>query len=113
MSTRGERARLRVLRQLSAALAAAGLAAAAVPVVASAADLPATTSTFSSVLASAKGGDRILLASGDYGRFSGVSKSSVITIAAQSGATASIYPYMTNATNITFDGLTIAGVYIN
>src|SRR5262245_22852736 len=91
-------------RSAIAAAAVAGLLF--VPATASAVDRTATTSTFASVVAASQGGDRILLASGDYGTFSGVSKSSMLTIAAQPGAVASMYPSMTNASNLTFDGLT-------
>ena len=94
-------------------LAVCCFAAAAAPPRAHAADLQATPSTFASVFAGAKGGDRILLATGDYGRFSGGSKSSMLTLAAQPGAIASIAPSMTSATNLTFDGLTIRGAYLN
>ena len=76
-------------------------------------DRTATTSTFASVFAAAQAGDRILLASGNYGTWSGGSKSGMVTITEQSGATATIYPSMTNATNLTFDGLTITGAYLN
>src|SRR4051812_6208708 len=87
MSMRGGRALCaRELVQLFAALAACGFAAVATPARAHAADLQATPATFASVLASSKGGDRILLASGDYGTFSRVSKSSMVTITAQPGA---------------------------
>ena len=83
------------------------------PAGARATDRTATPSTFASVFASAQGGDRILLASGDYGTWSGGSKSGMVTITEQPGATASINPSMTNATNLTFDGLTIKGAYLS
>src|SRR4051794_29777534 len=83
------------------------------PAVARAADRTATPLTFASVFALAQGGDRILLASGDYGAWSGGSKSSMVTITEQPGATATISPMMTNATNLTFDGLTIKSAYLS
>lgn len=57
----------------------------------SACDLNATTSNFSSQLAAAQPGQTLCLASGNYGSFSGVSKSSPgVTITAASGATPSM-----------------------
>jgi hypothetical protein len=74
---------------------------------ASAADLTATPSTLSSVFASAQAGDTILLASGDYGRFTGGMKSGMVTLKPQPGATPRIKLYFRPAQNITIDGLTI------
>src|SRR5882672_6329160 len=69
------------------------------PGVALAADVNATPSSLSSVYASAQGGDVIHLAAGSYGSFSGGSKSSVVTLVAQSGAVASIAPSLDASVN--------------
>src|SRR4051794_12381169 len=79
------------------------------PAGARAADLTATPSTLGSVFALAKGGDRILLASGDYGTFRGGSKPSIVTLAPQAGATPVIKLSLAPADHMTFDGLTIKG----
>ena len=79
-----------------------------------AADLNATPSTLSSVFASAQGGDVIHLAAGNYGTFEGGSKSSVVTLVAQAGATATIeVNFGSGVNNLRLDGLTIAGAYTN
>jgi hypothetical protein len=96
------------------AFLALAFAAIAAPGVASAADLNATPSNLSSVYSSAQGGDVIHLASGNYGSFGGGSKSSVVTLTPQSGATATIAPNLgTGVNNLRFDGLTIDGAYTN
>src|SRR5512133_3423752 len=72
-----------------------------------AADLNATPSTLSSVFASAQGGDVIHLAAGSYGSFAGGSKSSVVTLTPQSGATATLSPNLgSGVNNLKLDGLT-------
>jgi hypothetical protein len=92
----------------------ASLAAIALPGASSAADLNATPSNLSSVYASAQGGDVIHLAAGNYGSFGGGSKSSVVTLVPQSGATATISPNLgSGVNNLRFDGLTIDGTYTN
>jgi hypothetical protein len=79
-----------------------------------AADLNATPSTLSSVFASAQGGDVIHLAPGNYGTFNGGSKSSVVTLVAEAGATATIeVNFGSGVNNLRLDGLTIAGAYTN
>jgi hypothetical protein len=83
------------------------------PMAAQAADLNATPSNLASVFDGAAGGDTIHLASGDYGQFNGGTKSSMVTLTPQSGATASIYPWLSPGQNIRFDGLRIAGAYVN
>jgi hypothetical protein len=94
------------LAVLAASIVAAGPARAA--------DLQATPSTLASVYASAQGGDVIHLAAGNYGSFSGGSKSSVVTLTPQPGATATISPNLgAGVSNLRFDGLTIAGAYTN
>jgi hypothetical protein len=90
------------------------IAAFAVPGAASAADLNATPSNLSSVYASAQGGDVIHLAAGSYGSFAGGSKSSVVTLTPQSGATATMSPNLgSGVNNLKLDGLTIDGLYTN
>jgi hypothetical protein len=90
------------------------IAAFAVPGAASAADLNATPSNLSSVYASAQGGDVILLAAGSYGSFAGGSKSSVVTLTPQSGATATMSPNLgSGVNNLKLDGLTLDGLYTN
>ncbi len=54
------------------------------------ADRTATPATFASVWSQAQGGDRILLAEGSYGDFSGGSKPSTVTIMPQPGAAVSM-----------------------
>ena len=81
---------------------------------ASAADLNASPSNLSSVYSSAQGGDVIHLASGSYGGFGGGSKSSVVTLVAASGASATISPNLgSGVNNLRFDGLVIDGLYSN
>ena len=59
---------------------------------AAACDLNATTANFSSQLAAAQPGQTLCLASGNYGSFSGVTKSSPgVTIAAANGATPTMF----------------------
>ena len=53
-------------------------------------DRAATTSTFASVWSASQGGDRILLASGSYGTFTGGTKTGTVTITPQPGATATM-----------------------
>src|SRR5690348_16038956 len=74
---------------------------------ASAATLPATPSNFKSVFASASGGDTIQLASGEYGTFTGGSKSSTVTITPAGGATATMSLSFNPSDHIRLDGLTI------
>src|SRR5689334_17781437 len=103
----------RSLARVLAALAVLGAAVAAAGP-ASADDLDATPATLGSVYASAQGGDVIHLAAGNYGTFSGASKSAVVTLVAQAGATATISPSLgAGVSNLRFDGLTIAGAYTN
>jgi len=86
---------------LAVSLAASGASAAR------AADLQATPSNFGSVFSSARGGDTIHLASGNYGTFSGGSKSSTVTITPASGASASMALTFSGANHIRLDGVTI------
>jgi len=77
-------------------------------------DLNATTANFSSQLAAAAPGQSVCLASGNYGNFAGVQKSSPgITITPQPGAAVTIRLQFRQTTPVaawlTFDGVTIAG----
>jgi hypothetical protein len=78
-----------------------------------AADLTATPSTFASVFSSAKAGDRILLASGDYGDWAGGSKSGTVTIMPEAGASPVMGINFNNAANIRVDGLTLTWMSID
>jgi hypothetical protein len=86
--------------------------------VAGAANLPATTSTFSSVFSGAAGGDVILLAPGNYGSFSGGTKSAMVTIqpnTAAGGTQANVIFGSANLTasqNITMQNMTIGGATV-
>ncbi len=84
----------------------------AYPKGAHAADLPATPETLTSVFAAASGDDTIRLASGDYGTFRGGRKQAAVTLAPAPGATATVEPVLNGASNIAFDGLTIAGAEV-
>ena len=79
---------------------------------AQAAERPATPSTFASVFAAAQPGDSVVLASGNYGRFEGSSKSGLVTVKAAPGATASMTVF-TSAQNVRLDGLVIQGGFID
>ena len=80
---------------------------------ASASNLNASTSNLSSVFGSAQPGDTITLAAGDYGTFNGGTKSGAVTLKAAAGATATVHPVLNGAANITFDGVTLAGMEIS
>jgi hypothetical protein len=60
------------------------------------------------VFAKANGGDRILLAAGDYGSFAAGVKDSTVTLTPQPGATATIALMFNPAANVRIDGLTIS-----
>ncbi len=77
-----------------------------------AADVTATPSTLASVFAAAQSGDRISLAAGNYGKFTGGAKSGVVTIRPQAGASVTMEGYFNPASNITFDGLTMSGLHV-
>ena len=82
------------------------------PATASAADLHATPATFSSVFAGAQGGDRVLLASGNYGNWGGGAKPAPgVTIAPETGAapTFSGGTFGSSVRNITIQGITYTG----
>ena len=79
---------------------------------ADAAEHPATPATLPSVFSSARGGDTILLASGDYGTFHGGMKSSPVTLTPQSGASVSMDIDFNPASNIIIDGVRISDAFI-
>jgi hypothetical protein len=64
------------------------------------------------VLATAEGGETILLEPGDYGRFVGAAKPSTVTIRAQRGTKARMSLAFTRAANLRLEGLTIDGATI-
>jgi hypothetical protein len=70
-------------------------------------DRTATPATFASVWSQAQGGDRILLAAGSYGEFTGGSKPSTVTIMPQPGAAVSMSLAFYGASNIRVEGMTI------
>lgn len=82
---------------------------------AGAANLGATPSTFSSVFNGAAGGSVVLLAPGNYGSFSGGTKSSMVTIQPDSsagGTQANVVfssANLSSAQNITMQNMTIGG----
>lgn len=111
------------LRRRAKVLAAGGVAASAAVVAivaggggAGCVGTNVTTATFASAFSSAVVGDTLCLASGDYGTFAGALKSGTatqrVTIKEQDGATASITPQFTAASNITIDGLSMGNTNI-
>ena len=78
---------------------------------AGAATLHATPSTFASTYSGAAGGDTILLASGSYGSWNGGAKSSMVTIAPESGASVSFGggTFGSSIRNLTIKGVTYTG----
>lgn len=73
----------------------------------------ATTSTFASAFANAAGGSTICLASGNYGTFTGGSKSSQVTIKPASGASVSIQVnFGSNVNNVRLDGIQDLGGWV-
>jgi hypothetical protein len=85
--------------------------AALVPVAAQAADSHATPSSFASMFSAAQGGDTVFLASGSYGSFNGGSKASMVTVAAEAGATPTMSGgnFNSSVRNITIRGVTFTG----
>lgn len=91
------------------------LSAAAVLIAAPAAGaavLPATPESFAGVFASARGGDTVELAAGDYGRFAGAAKPGLVTIRPAAGAAATMRVAFDGAANLRLEGLTIADASI-
>jgi hypothetical protein len=101
------RVRSRARRHAGRSLVAVAALQLAAPAASRAADVTATPSTFSSVFAAAKAGDRVLLASGDYGTFSGGTKSGTVTVTPQAGASVSMALSFNGASGIRVDGLSI------
>ena len=99
--------RLRPFAAVVSAVAACALVAAPS---AGAADLNATPSNLGSVFSSAKAGDVIHLAAGDYGTFTGGSKSGAVTL---TGAGAKMYANLGASQNLVLDGLTLGGLTTN
>jgi hypothetical protein len=95
------------LRALLPVIGALGLVS---PMSACAADLSATPSSLAGVFAAAQAGDTILLASGDYGTFTGAMKPGDVKLAEQPGANATMALNFNPATNITIDGLTLTAI---
>ncbi|WP_027005875.1 right-handed parallel beta-helix repeat-containing protein [Conexibacter woesei] len=102
--------RYAVRARAAAAAATALLATALAAGPAGAADVNATPSNFSSVFSAARAGDVIHLAAGDYGTFTGGSKSGPVTI---TGAGADMYANLGASQNLILDGLTIEGLATN
>jgi hypothetical protein len=90
--------------RLAAVGACAGLVA-ALPATALASELQANPATLGSVFAGAAPGDTILLASGDYGTFSGGMKPGVVTLRAAPAASVTIELSFKQAANITVEGI--------
>jgi hypothetical protein len=104
------------MRTVALALVALGVVAcggASHPNRAAAATTNATTANLQSVFNSAQPGDVIQLASGDYGKFSGGSKSGMVTIQPQPGASVTMSPQLNGAANITLQGMTMGGLGIS
>jgi hypothetical protein len=81
-----------------------------------AANLSATTATFASVFNSVQAGDVILCAPGNYGRFSGASKSGMVTIqpdptagGTQANVVFGSLSFSSSVQNMTLSGVTVAG----
>jgi hypothetical protein len=101
----------RVSRHLSVALAALVGGMVVVPGVAGAAEFHATPSTFASLFSQAQGGDTVFLGSGSYGSWSGGAKSSMVVVAAEAGASATMSggSFGSGVRNITIRGVTFTG----
>ncbi len=69
----------------------------------------ASPCTLSTGVSGAAAGDTVLLASGSYGNFAGASKTGMVTVGEQDGASASLSVAYSSAKFITLDGLTIGG----
>jgi hypothetical protein len=106
-------ARIFSLNLRHAVLVASMLAviAALLPGAARAADSHATPSTFASLFSAAQGGDTVFMASGSYGSWSGGAKASMVTVAAEPGATPTMSGgnFGSSVRNITIRGVTFTG----
>jgi parallel beta helix pectate lyase-like protein len=74
--------------------------------------LHATPSTLERVFASARGGDTILLAPGDYGRFAAGEKRATVTMRPASSRPARMYLSFYDVADVRIEGLTIDGADI-
>src|SRR3954447_7958241 len=81
------------------------------PSAARATDFHATPSSFASMFSQAQGGDTVYLASGSYGSWGGGAKSSMVVVAADSGASPSMAGgnFGSGVRNITVRGVTFTG----
>ena len=73
----------------------------------------ATPASFAEAFSDARGGDTIVLASGDYGTFKGGRKSSTVTIRSAPGARVRMELQLHGASHLRLQGLTIAGADIS
>ena len=89
------------------AFAAVIACVAATPAAALALERPATPATFASVFAAAQTGDTVLMATGNYGIFSGALKAGEVVLRPQPGASARIELRFNPASNITLDGVIV------
>ena len=101
----------RISRHLCVALATLVAALVVLPGIAGAADFHATPSTFASMFSQAQGGDTVYLASGSYGSWNGGAKSSMVVVAADSGAspTMSGGNFGSSVRNVTIRNVTFTG----
>ena len=79
----------------------------------SAADQAVTPATFQRAFAAAQPGDRVVLAAGDYGTFSGGQKAGPVTVVAAPGAKATMSVSFNGSANIRLDGLTITSLNVD
>ena len=98
-------------RHLCVALAVLVALVMAAPGIAGAAEFHATPSTFASMFSQAQGGDTVYLASGSYGSWNGGAKSSMVVVAADSGAAPTMAGgnFGSSVRNITIRGVTFTG----
>jgi hypothetical protein len=73
----------------------------------------ATPSTFAKAISAAAGGSTVCLAAGDYGEFAGASKTSLVTIKPETGASVAMSLKLDAGTsNIRFDGISDLGGWV-
>jgi hypothetical protein len=75
--------------------------------------LAATPSTLARVYASARGGETITLAAGDYGTFTGGSRPSTVTLAARRGARVAMTVRLRGADHLAFRGMEVSGAELD
>lgn len=96
------------IRLLGTAAIAGAVLLATLPGATASTEKTATPGTLAGIFADAQGGDTILLASGDYGKFDGAMKSGEVVLRAQPGATVTFdLLRLRPAANITIDDVTI------